>query len=242
MCLREKSIALKSSGRYSQSKVDHYLYVKVTPYHFTALLVYADDIVLARDSIDEIHSVKHLLDQTFKIKDLGQLRYFLGFEIARSNKGFFFNQRKYTLDLLEGSGFLASKPSTVPFDPNIKLSANDGQPLEDPTNYRWLIGRLIYLTNSRPDIAYVVQNSSQYVFNPLLPHYQAATQILRYLKVVPTKGLLFSASSNLKLSAFAGSDWARCPDTKRFVTGYCVILGSFLLCWKSKKQNNVFRS
>ncbi|XP_050896274.1 uncharacterized mitochondrial protein AtMg00810-like [Lathyrus oleraceus] len=200
-----------------------------------AASVYVDDIVLVGDSIDEIHSVKHLLDQTFKIKDLGQLRYFLGFEIAQSNTGIFFNQRKYTLDLLEDSGFLASKPSAVPFDPNTKLSANDGQPLEDPTSYRHLIGRLIYLTNSRPDIAYVVQHLSQYVSNPWLPHYQAAIRILRYLKVVPAKGLLFSASINLKLSAFADSDWACCPDTKRYVTGYCVILGSSLLCWKSKK-------
>lgn len=215
--------------------INHSLYVKVASHNFTALLVYVDDIVLAGDSIDEIHSVKHLLDQTFKIKYLGQLRYFLGFEIARSNTGIFFNQRKYTLDLLEDSGFLASKPSAVPFDPNTKLSANDGQPLEDPTSYRRLIGRLIYLTNYRPDIVYDVQHLSQYVSNPFLPHYQAATRILRYLKVVPTKGLLFSASSNLKLSVFVDSDWTRYPDTRRSVTGYCVILVSSLLCWKSKK-------
>ncbi|KAI5383808.1 hypothetical protein KIW84_070964 [Lathyrus oleraceus] len=135
---------------------------------------------------------------------------FLGFEIARSHTGIFFNQRKYTLDLLEDSGFLVSKPSAVPFDPNTKLFANDAfKPI---------------------------------CFNPLLPHYQAATRILRYLKVVPAKGLLFSASNNLKLSAFVDSDWARCPDTRRSVTSYCIILGSSLLCRKSKKQNTVSRS
>ncbi|XP_058762908.1 uncharacterized protein LOC131636299 [Vicia villosa] len=87
--------------------------------------------------------------------------------------------------------------------------------------YRRLIGRLIYLTNSRPDISYAIQHLSQYVSNPLLPHYQAATHVLRYLKVVPAKGILFSASSSLKLFGFADSDWARCLDSRKSVTGYC---------------------
>lgn len=137
---------------YSQSQADCSLYVKSTPASFTALLVYVDDIVLAGNSLHEIHSVKKLLDDQFSIKDLGQLRYFLGFELARSRKGIFMNQRKYTPELLEDTGFLDAKPSFVPFDPNIKLSTSDGQPLDDPSTYRRLIGRLIYLTNSRPDI------------------------------------------------------------------------------------------
>ncbi|XP_058783954.1 uncharacterized mitochondrial protein AtMg00810-like [Vicia villosa] len=227
---------------YSQSQADHSLYTKSTHAEFTALLVYVDDIVLAGTSLTEIQRVKQLLHHQFHIKDLGQLRFFLGFEIARSTTGIFLNQRKYTLELLDDSGFLASKPSTVPFDPNLKLSIHEGQPLEDPSSYRRLIGRLIYLTNSRPDISFTVQHLSQYVSKPLLPHYQAATRILRYPKAHPAKGILFSSSSELKLSAFADSDWARCPDTRRSVTGFCIILGTSLICWKSKKQNTVSRS
>ena len=227
---------------YQQSKADHSLYVKVTSSDFTALLVYVDDIVLAGTSTSEISHVKQLLHQSFKIKDLGQLRFFLGFEIARTTDGIFLNQRKYTLELLEDSGLLASKSSSVPFDPTIKLSITEGQPLEDPSIYRRLIGRLIYLTNSRPDISYAVQHLSQYVSNPLMPHYQAAIRILRYLKSVPAKGLFYSASSALKISAFADSDWARCPDTRRSVTGFCILIGSSLVCWKSKKQKTVSRS
>lgn len=143
---------------YSQSQADHSLYVKTTSHSFTALLVYVDDIVLVGDSIDEIQFVKHQLDYKFKIKNLGQLRLFPGFEMARSKTDIFFNQRIYTLDLLEDNGLLASKPSSVPFDPHIKLSVNDGQPLADPSCYMRLIGRLIYLTNSCPDIVYVVQH------------------------------------------------------------------------------------
>lgn len=177
--------------------------------------MYVDDIVLAGNSLDEIDSVKHLLDQQFSIKDLGKLRYFLGFEIARSTKGIFMNQRKYTLNLLEDTGYLAAKPSSVPLplDPNLKLSASAGQPLVDPSSYRRLIGRLIYLINSRLDISYVVHHLSQYVAKPLAPHYQAATRILRYLKFAPAKGIFFSAASPLKLYGFADSDWARCLET-----------------------------
>lgn len=85
-----------------------------------------DDIVLTCDSMAEIHFVKHLMHQQFKIKDLGKLRFFLGFEIAHSKSGIFLNQRNYTLELLEDNGFLASKSSFVSFDPNIKLLVHEG--------------------------------------------------------------------------------------------------------------------
>lgn len=152
------------------------------------------------------------------------------------------NQRKYTLELLEDTGFLEAKPSSIPFDPNLKLSPTDGELLPDPTSYRRLIGRLIYLTNTRPDISFAVQHLSQFVSKPLVPHYQAATKVLRFLKSSPTKGIYLSASSPLKLCAFADSDWARCPTTRKSITGFCVVLGNSLLCWKSKKQNTVSRS
>ena len=98
--------------------------------------------------MEEIKSVKLFLDQQFKIKDLGQLRFFLGLEIASSSSGIFLNQRKYTLELLEDTGFLGSKPASVPLDPHTKLSATDGVPFDDPSGYRRLIGRLLYLTHT----------------------------------------------------------------------------------------------
>lgn len=190
----------------------------------------------------EIQFLKTVLDQKLKIKDLGQLRYFSGFAISRSSRGIFLNQKKYTLELLKETNFLASKPSSVPFDPNLKLSTAYGKELQYPTSYRKLIDKLIYLTNTRPDISYLMQHLSQYVSHPLLPHYQAATKVLIYLKLFPTKGILFSTSSTFKHYVFVDSDWARCPDTRKSITDFCVILGSSLLCRKLKKQNTVFRS
>lgn len=86
------------------------------------------------------------------------------------------NPRKYTLELLEDTRFLAAKLSFVPFDPTLKLSTTNGQPLQDPSSYRSLVGRLIYLINTRPYISFAVQHMSQYVSHPLVPHYQAVQE------------------------------------------------------------------
>lgn len=235
------STALISLG-YSPSSADHSLFTKLHNSHFTALLVYVDDIVLTGDDLQEIQSVKQFLDSTFKIKDLGKLKYFLGLEIARSTQGIFLNQRKYALELLEDSGLLATKPSTTPFDCSLKLHDSDSPPYEDETTYRRLVGRLLYLTTTRPDIAFIVQQLSQFISQPLQVHHSAAIRVLKYLKSAPAKGLFYSSSSTLKLSGFADSDWASCPATRRSVTGYCVFLGTSMLSWKSKKHSTVSRS
>jgi len=235
------STTLISFG-YIQSLADYSLFVEVSDASFTALLVYVDDIVLTCNCISEIQSVKTFLDKQFCIKDLGQLRFFLWLEIARSKYGILLNQRKYTLELLEDAGTLCSKPVATPLDPSTKLEATKGTTLTDASSYKRLIGRLLYLTNTRPDISYSVQHLSQFVSKPTVLHYQAAQRILKYLKSAPAKGLIFSASNELKLHGFADSDWACCRDTIRSVTGYCVFLGSSLISWKSKKQGTVSRS
>jgi hypothetical protein len=235
------SSALLSLG-YSQSAADHSLFVKKDDSSFTALLVYVDDIVLAGNNSFEIKSVKSFLDKSFQIKDLGNLRFFLGLEIARSKQGILLNQRKYTLELLQDSGNLAAKPSSTPYDPSLKLHDSESPPYNDPYAYRRLIGRLLYLTNTRPDITFAVQQLSQFVSSPNEVHFQAATKVLRYLKASPAKGLFFSSSSPLKLSGFSDSDWATCVVTRKSMTGYCVFLGTSLISWKSKKQSTVSRS
>ena len=131
-----------------------------------------DDIILTGNSESEIQDVIKLLDQAFKIKDLGNLKYFLGMEIACSSSGIHLCQRKYTLDILSDSGMLGCRPNVTPMDYSTKLQATAGTPLstEASSSYRRLIGRLIYLTNTRPDITYAVQQLSQYMSNPTSVH------------------------------------------------------------------------
>ncbi|GMI65892.1 hypothetical protein HRI_000258500 [Hibiscus trionum] len=227
---------------FVQSPSDHSLFTKGSGDNFIALLVYVDDIVLAGKDIGQLASVKKFLQQHFKLRDLGNLRYFLGFEIARNSNGISLSQRKYALQLLEDTGLLASKPATTPLNAPHKLSSSEGEPLADPQQYRRLVGRLLYLTQTRPDITYSVHLLSQFVSLPRQPHLQAANHLLSYIKTTPGLGLFFSASSDKQLSGFVDSDYAACPDSRRSVTGYCMYFGTSLISWKSKKQQTVSRS
>ncbi|CAN1346939.1 Retrovirus-related Pol polyprotein from transposon TNT 1-94 [Linum perenne] len=228
---------------YIQSKSDYSLFTKNNTDGFTALLVYVDDIILAGSNIDEISRVKRHLDITFTIKDLGPLKYFLGMEVSRSSSGIHLCQRKYALDLLTDTGFLASKPASTPAIPGIHhTSLGTSLLLDDTSHYRRLIGRLQYLCTTRPDICYTVNQLSQFVSSPTTIHDQATHRLLRYLKGSPAHGLHFSRTSSLRISAFSDSDWAGCPDSRRSVTGFCTFLGDSLISWKSKKQPTVSRS
>jgi len=120
--------------------------------------VYVDDLLITGDDTQFISHIKAQLHQAFTIKDLGLARYFLGIEIARSSAGTFLNQRKYISDILTDAGLTAAKPAKFPMAKGLKLSTETGELLADPAAYRRIIGRLLYLTLTRPDISYVVQH------------------------------------------------------------------------------------
>ena len=227
---------------FVQSKCDYSLFTKGSGSNFVALLVYADDIIITAPSQIHINSLKQFLQTQFKLKDLGTLKYFLGLEIARSHSGLVLSQRHYTLQLLEDTGYLACKLALVPMDPKLKLTAHDGELLPDPTIYRRLIGRLLYLTLSWPYITFSVYQLSQFLVHSRQPHLQAAYHLLRYLKAHLGQGLFFSVDSSLQLKAFSNADQGACLDYRCSVTGFCVFLGDSLISWKAKKKPTVSRS
>lgn len=129
-----------------------------------------DDVIITGSCDEEIKLVKDFLHKAFTIKDLGHLRYFLELEIIRSKDGTYVNQRKYILDILSDAGLLGAKPVFTPLPKNLKLASDMGSPLQNPNRYRRLIGRLLYLNFTRPDITYAVQQLSQYVSSPCMQH------------------------------------------------------------------------
>lgn len=207
------STALLSKG-FKQSQSDNSLFTKCTNSSFTYILVYVDDLILVGNNIMEITQIKEFLHNTFKIKDLGHLKYFLGLEIARSKDGIHLCQRKYALEILSDCGLLAAKSATTPMPKNTRLTKEQGTPLPDPEPFRRLIGKLIYLTTTRLDLSFAVQQLSQFMTAPSNTHYDAAIRVLRYVKSSPGLGLFFPCTSTLQLKAFSDSDWATCPDTR----------------------------
>ena len=125
---------------------------------------------------------------------------------------------------------------------NLKLYAHTGAPLDDPNRFRRIVGKLIYLSITRPDISFAVQFLSQFMSHPTDAHMKEVVHLLRYLHATPDHGLLFSHSSDFQLRAFCDSDWGSCPISRKSVTGYAILLGQSLISWKSKKQGVVSRS
>ena len=153
-----------------------------------------------------MEELKVFLDQEFKLKDLGNLKYFLGLEVARSEQGISLCQRKYALEILKDESMIRCNSSRVPMEQNLKLSKFYGELLPFLGVYRRLVGRLLYLTITRPDIAYSEHKLSQFMSKPQKPHLDAAYKVLQYIKGSPGQGILLSSKSDLHLKAYTDVD------------------------------------
>ncbi|GJV72569.1 ribonuclease H-like domain-containing protein [Tanacetum coccineum] len=199
---------------------------------FLTLLVYVDDIIITGNNVSEIEKFKVYLKSKFKIKDLSKLKYFLGIEVIDTDRGICLNQRKYVLDLLSEYGMLACKPAKTPLMSKLVISneASDKDPiLDNITDFQKLMGKLIYLTNTRPNISYVVHCLSQFMHSPLKSHLKTAFKILRYLKSCPGLGIHVIKDSGMSLKSFSDVDWAKCVVTRKSFTGYRVFLNNSLV-------------
>jgi len=127
------------------------------------------------------------------MKDLGSLNYFLDLEVSHRSDDYMLSQAKYASDLIARSRITDSNTSSTPLDPHVHLTPFDGVPLDDASLYRQLVGSLMYLTVTRPDIAYAVHIVSQFMAAPRTIHFTAVLRILRYVKGTLGHGLQFSS-------------------------------------------------
>ncbi|GKD67339.1 ribonuclease H-like domain-containing protein, partial [Tanacetum coccineum] len=181
------------------------------------------------------------LNNEFDMTGLGVLNYFLGISADRTPTGLFLSQKKYALQLFDRAHMVTCNPSRTPVDTESKLGP-EGAPLQDPTLYRSLAGGLQYLTFTRPDLSYAVQQICLYMHDPREPHLAALKRILRYVQGTLDLGLRLYASSTTSLVGYTDADWAGCPSTCRSTSGYCVFLSDNLLSWSAKRQHTLSRS
>nr|GEU55717.1 ribonuclease H-like domain-containing protein [Tanacetum cinerariifolium] len=201
---------------FNQSKSDYSLFIKSLNGNFIALLVYVDDIIITCNNSSEIEKLKAFL-----------------------------NTRKYCLDLLTEFVLLAYKPSATPLKQNLSMTNEPtvlDPVLDNVTEYQKLIGKLIYLTHTRPGISYSVHCLSQFMHKRLKSHLKISLKVLRDLKGCPGKGIHIVKQPKPSLKAFVDADWDKCIVTRKSVTGFCMKLNGSLVSWKSKKQNTVFKS
>ncbi|KAK8954127.1 hypothetical protein KSP39_PZI001654 [Platanthera zijinensis] len=236
-CLKKSLYGLKQSRRawfdkfsktvsavgFTRSSTDLSLFTRHRPTNILILFIYVDDILITRDDLTRIHMIKQDLATVFQIKDLRNLQYFLGLEVAQRPDELVLSQRKYCLDLLHDAGYSGCKPADTLMDINHELyaHASDSDPLiPNPEYYRCLMGKLIYLTVIRPDISFAVG-----VHEPHISHLQTLVRILRYLKTAPGQGLVYKPSlSPLSLSAYSDADYTGSLDDRR--------KGITSLCWR----------
>ncbi|GAA0183288.1 transmembrane signal receptor [Lithospermum erythrorhizon] len=239
--LNEVLLALE----YVQSENDYSLYIKHTTTGIV-IVVYVDDILLTGSDTTQILHPKQVLDVKLSIKDVGQLHFFLGFEIGHVDGVVTMSQCKFANELIEESGILqqsvSSKLPVTPLPLNTKLFPDEGALLDAPEYYRGILGKLNFLTNKRHVLSFAVQTLSQFMQHPRDSHLTTLTHLLHYVKSIVGQGIIVQESTKLFLAGYSDSDWVVCRTTRRSVTGYIITLGNSPISYKSKKQTTISRS
>ncbi|KAL5563802.1 hypothetical protein UlMin_033549 [Ulmus minor] len=224
------------------SRSDGSMFLKFGKTDTLIVLVYVDDILVTGSSPTQIDELITQLHSSFAMRDLGQISYFLGIEVIFDGASIHLSQTRYIADLLTKTEMLDCKPAKTPGVIGKTLSQYDGEPFDDQTKYRSLVGALQYVTLTRPDIAFAVNKACQFMHNPTTAHWLAAKRILRYLRGTMQQGLRLNPSSHLQIQTYADADYASTPDDRRSSSGYCLFLGDNLVSWSATKQKVVSRS
>ena len=179
------------------------------------------------------------MQNEFEMSLMGELKFFLGLQVQQLKDGLFINQSKYILEMLKKYNMASSKPAATPMAQNEKLTADEKGKSVDATMYRGMIGSLLYLTASRPDIQFSVCLCDRFQSKPKESHYTAVNRIFRYLVYTVDLGLWYPKSCSLDLVAYSDADYAGCQLDRKSTSGSCHFLGGCLVSWASKKQNSV---
>lgn len=228
-----------AQGNFTRSLADTTVYIKREGENIVLCVVYVDDLIISGNTEKGIEALKENLRCRFEMKDLGLLHFCLGIEIIRYPNSTFITQKKYVLDILARFNMTNSKISKTPMEQNLRFPKSEEDTPVDAQMFQRMVGSLIYLTITRPDICYVVNIISQHMHNPRECHLTAAKRILCYLNGTANLGIQYDVCTDLSLYGYTDADWAGDSESRKSTSGYCFHIGSGAISWSCKKQPTV---
>ena len=228
-----------SNRGFKRGYADWILFVKNDEDYLIVAQVYVYDIVFWATIDDRVIEFSEEMKKEFEMSMVGELTFFLGLQVKQKKEGIFVSQKKYARKVVKKFGLDSKKHASTPMSSSTKLNVDSSGVEVSPTLYRSIIGSLLYLTVSRPDIAFSVGVCAKYQAAPKESHLTAMKRIIRYINGTPDYGLWYSKDSNACLAEYSDVDWAGSVDDRKSTLGGCFYLGNNLVSWMSKKQNFV---
>ena len=225
--------------KYSMGLVDNTLFTKKKDSHIIIVQIYVDDIIFGSTCQDLCDDFSKIMHDEFEMSMMGELNFFLGLQIKQLEDGIFFNQSKYIKDMLRKFGLEDSKPIKTPMSTETKLVKDEENESVDSTKYRGMIGSLLYLTASRPDIMFSVCLCARFQEDPKTSHLEAVKRIFRYIKGTTHLGLWYPKGTGVDTIVYADSDHAGDYVDRKSTSGTCTFVGHCLTSWFSKKQTSL---
>jgi hypothetical protein len=234
-CLRDFLI----TNCFKFGKADPTLFTNAVAKDLFLCQIYVDDIIFGSTNKSSCEEFSSIMIQKFKMSMMGELNYFLGFQIKQLQEGTFICQTKYIQNILKKFGMKNAKPIKTPMGTNGHLDLDTRGKSVDQKVYRSMIGSLLYLCASRPDIILLVCMCASFQENPKKVHPRAVKRIMRYLVYIPKFGLWYPKGSTFDLIGYFDADYVGCKIDRKSTSGTCKFMGRFLVSWASKKQNSV---
>ncbi|GJS78466.1 putative ribonuclease H-like domain-containing protein [Tanacetum coccineum] len=228
--------------RYRRGSIDKTLFIKKNKKDIMLVQVYVDDIIFGSTKKSWCDEFETLMKGRFQMSSMGELTFFLGLQVKQSQTGLFISQDKYVADMLKKFDLASVKTAITPMETKMALTKDEESADVDVHLYRSMIGSLMYLTASRPDIMFDVCACSRFQVNLKVSHLIVVKRIFKYLKGKPNLGLWYPRESPFALEAFSDSDYAGANLDRKSTTGGCQFLGRRLISWQCKKQTIVATS
>ncbi|CAM8878671.1 unnamed protein product [Rhodiola kirilowii] len=224
---------------YTRGGIDKTMFVKKEKKHFIIAQIYVDDIVFGSNSQKMVDEFVAQMQSEFQMSMVGEMNYFLGLQVIQSKEGIFLTQAKYARNLVKKFGLAKATHKRTPAATHVKITKDDAGASMDQTLYRSMIGSLLYLTATRPDICQAVGVCARYQADPKESHLLQVKRIIKYVSGTADYGMWYTRDTSGCIVGYSDADWAGNIEDRKSTSGGCFFVGNNLVSWFSKKQNSI---